>query len=112
MAFFACLFGFNARAVRYGKLITMKFPLSRLSLLLVAFVTAALSANAESGPSQSRAAWALERQILKRIVAPKFPKRDFVITRFGAVADGKTDCTEAITKAIAECAESGGGRVV
>ena len=56
--------------------------------------------------------WKQVPQILKQIVAPKFPARDFVITDFGAVADGKTDCTKAIAKAIAACAAAGGGRVV
>jgi len=50
--------------------------------------------------------------ILARIKAPKFPARDFPITNFGAVADGKTDSTEAIRKAIAACNSAGGGRVV
>ncbi|HAO78646.1 MAG TPA: glycoside hydrolase, partial [Verrucomicrobia subdivision 3 bacterium] len=56
--------------------------------------------------------WSQVPKILKRIVAPKFPKRDFVITNFGAVADGKTDCTAAIAKAIDACVKKGGGRVV
>jgi polygalacturonase len=50
--------------------------------------------------------------ILARIKPPVFPKRDFPITRFGAVADGKTDCTAAFKKAIAACHKAGGGRVV
>ena len=50
--------------------------------------------------------------ILKKIKAPTFPDRDFDITEFGAVADGKTDCTEAIKKAIAKCHAAGGGRVL
>jgi len=36
----------------------------------------------------------------------------FNITRYGAVADGKTLCTEAIQKAIDACADAGGGRVI
>ncbi|MGH7952240.1 MAG: glycoside hydrolase family 28 protein [Limisphaerales bacterium] len=56
--------------------------------------------------------WSRVPQILARIKAPEFPKRDFVITNFGAVADGKTDCTAAIAKAIDACAKKGGGRVV
>ena len=40
------------------------------------------------------------------------PGRDFAITDFGAVADGKTKNTEAFAKAIAACSEAGGGRVV
>ena len=51
-------------------------------------------------------------KILKRIVPPKFPAQDFVITDFGAIADGKTDSSQAIAGAISACAEKGGGRVV
>jgi len=56
--------------------------------------------------------WAQVPQILARIKAPVFPARDFVITNYGAIADGQTDCTAAIGKAVAACARAGGGRVV
>ena len=58
------------------------------------------------------AAWNQVPEILKHISAPIIPRRDFVITHFGAKADGKTDNSEAITSAIKACAEAGGGRVV
>ncbi|MGH9883331.1 MAG: glycoside hydrolase family 28 protein [Pyrinomonadaceae bacterium] len=57
-------------------------------------------------------AWARVPQILRRINAPVFPKRDFSIIRFGAVADGQTDCTKAFHRAIDACHKVGGGRVV
>lgn len=41
-----------------------------------------------------------------------FPPRDFPITDYGAVADGKTLNTEAIARAINACNQAGGGRVV
>ena len=49
-------------------------------------------------------------EILARIKPPKFPKRDLLITKFGAKAG--TDATAAIKKAIEACAKAGGGRVV
>jgi polygalacturonase len=75
-----------------------------LSLFLIAFFSTSIRADQPE--------WKQVPKILKRIVAPKFPKRDFVITDFGAVPGGKTDCTEAIANAISACAEKGGGRVV
>jgi polygalacturonase len=74
----------------------------------------ALGETAAAGWSGSAAdaAWAQVPEILKRIKPPVFPRRDFDITRFGAVADGKTDCTEAFRRAIAACSRAGGGRVV
>jgi polygalacturonase len=51
-------------------------------------------------------------QILARIKAPKFKKKDYLITKYGAVADGKTLATDAFRKAIEECSRKGGGRVV
>jgi len=59
-----------------------------------------------------RAEWSQVPGILARIQAPVFPARDFVIVNYGAVPDGKTDCTAAIGRAIDVCAMAGGGRVV
>ena len=73
--------------------------------VVFAFVTLAhVAAAAVTG-------WEAVPGILARIKAPQFPARDFVITEFGAKADG-SDCTEAIRAAIAKCHAAGGGRVV
>src|SRR6266700_5508341 len=56
--------------------------------------------------------WSQASQILARIKAPVFPARDFPITKFGAAANGKADCTEDFDKAIEACNKAGGGRVV
>ncbi|MFL5608356.1 MAG: twin-arginine translocation signal domain-containing protein, partial [Gemmatimonadaceae bacterium] len=48
------------------------------------------------GPRAEPEGWARVPGILARIKPPRFPKRDFLLTRYGAVADGTTDCTEAI----------------
>ena len=41
-----------------------------------------------------------------------FPARTFSVTDFGAVADGRTKCTESVQRAIDTCAAQGGGTVV
>ena len=82
----------------------------RLTLILAAFCLLAqdgrLSAQIPPSP------WAAVHVILKRIVPPKFPAREFDVTKFGAVADGKTSCTTAFRVAIAACAKAGGGSVI
>ncbi len=90
---------------------------SRLSLLkpLLAVIAALFLSAFVAEPkvvSQKKDDWAQMAEILKRIKPPVFPNRDFNITAYGATADGKTDCTEAIRKAIAACNAAGGGRVV
>jgi polygalacturonase len=56
--------------------------------------------------------WALADEIVRGIVVPRFPDRDFDIVRYGAVGDGVASCTDAIRKAIAACRAAGGGRVI
>src|SRR5882672_10504785 len=65
--------------------------------------------NANAGAD---AEWSHVEVILSRIQPPKFPAREFPISQFGAVPDGKTDCTRAIRNAIETCHKGGGGRVL
>lgn len=67
---------------------------------------AGCSTEPEAGP------WEYADALRKRIRAPEFPDRDFVVTEHGAIADDGTDCTKSINDAIRACAEAGGGRVV
>jgi polygalacturonase len=78
----------------------------------------ALAAVAGAALARSRA-WAADDpwvtvypRILQRIQPPKFPNRDFDVSRYGAKPDGKTDCTGAFRQAIEEASRAGGGRVV
>jgi len=81
--------------------------------IAVTLAGAAFVAGAESiAVPDTQAAWAQVPEILDRMVPPRFPARDFVITNFGAAADGRTDCTAAIRRAIDACAQAGGGRVI
>ena len=82
----------------------MNYPRFLISALLFVSATA-LHVKAAEG-------WALVPEILARIVPPTFPQRDFEITRYGAVADGRTKATAAIRAAIEACHQAGGGRVV
>jgi polygalacturonase len=62
---------------------------------------------------RSKGAWETEvPKILARIKPPVFPKRDFVITKFGAKAGIENDSSAALATAIDACSKAGGGRVV
>lgn len=60
----------------------------------------------------SNLAWQKADEILRNTPVPQFPKRDFLITDFGAKADGQTDSSKAIAAAITACHNAGGGRVI
>jgi polygalacturonase len=62
--------------------------------------------------SQTNSGWGEIDKILSRVKAPQFPARDFNITDYGAMGDGKTNCAQAINKAISAANKAGGGRVV
>jgi len=62
--------------------------------------------------SQANAGWEQAVKILSRVKDPQFPAKDFIITDYGAVEDGKTNCAQAINKAISAANKAGGGRVV
>ncbi|MFM2294176.1 MAG: hypothetical protein RLZZ350_589, partial [Verrucomicrobiota bacterium] len=85
------------------------------ALMLSLAVTFALTACAATTPVAKTDAgdpWAQLPKILARIVPPKFPARDFDVTKFGAVGDGAANCSKAFADAIAACNKAGGGRVV
>jgi len=56
--------------------------------------------------------WDELNAILKNIQSPVFPGKEFNITNYGAIGNGISDCTDAFRKAITECSNSGGGKVV
>jgi len=61
---------------------------------------------------QTNTGWEQADKILSRVKAPQFPVKDFNITDYGAVGDGKTNCAQSINKAISAANKAGGGRVV
>lgn len=63
-------------------------------------------------PARTEDPWDRLPEILSHIQPPTFPDRNFVITKFGAKADGATDAGAALRAAIAACHKAGGGRVV
>jgi polygalacturonase len=73
--------------------------------------SAAFAVTARAAGAQ-HPAWDDVPRILARIKPPVFPQRDFDVTKYGAVGDGKKDCTESINTAITEASRAGGGRVI
>lgn len=87
----------------------MRFHISASALLAI---SAALLAVPRQVSAATAAGWEQLPALLKRIVPPEFPKRDFIVTDFGAAPGGQTNCSPAFNSAIQACARSGGGRVV
>lgn len=54
----------------------------------------------------------LIRKILNSVSEPKIPLKEYSIVDFGAVADGKNDCTEVFNTAIKKVSERGGGKII
>lgn len=84
-------------------------PLASL-LAAAALLAPALLGRAAEAPAADP--WSRLPEVLARIVPPELPARDFVVTRYGAKADGSKDAGAAFRKAIEACAKAGGGRVV
>lgn len=54
----------------------------------------------------------LEEFILQRVSEPVIPNKQFLITEFGAIPDGITDCTSAFEKAMSKISSIGGGKII
>ena len=80
--------------------------------LVIASVLTVMSSGAFAQADVGKLGWDALPTILARLVPPTFPNRDFVITKYGAVADNASDIKPALAKAINACNAAGGGRVV
>ncbi|MBN1364387.1 MAG: glycoside hydrolase family 28 protein [Syntrophaceae bacterium] len=87
--------------------ISRKLTYSAIGVMLVLLCIAVLI----TPTSQPKSGWEQLPKLLDRIKAPEFPDRDFNITDYGAVGDGKFDCTQAFKTAITLANAAGGGRV-
>ncbi|MCX2678399.1 glycoside hydrolase family 28 protein [Galbibacter sp. EGI 63066] len=56
--------------------------------------------------------WLKAEAIIKSIKPLSFPDKTYNIKDFDAVADGKTNNSEAFTNAIKTCSENGGGKII
>ncbi len=84
---------------------------SRREFLAAAGAAAFLGA-ALPGTARAASPWDEVPAILRRIVPPTFPARDFPITAYGGKGDGRADNTRAFRDAVIACNKAGGGRVV
>ena len=84
-----------------------------LQLLLAGAGASLVLPRINFAQTKSADVWDIEyKQILAQIKPPTFKKKDYLITKYGADASGKTLATDAIKKAIEDCNKNGGGRVV
>jgi polygalacturonase len=86
----------------------LTFKILFLSLLL-SIISYRLYAQQDSGISH---VWDTLSALINRISPPVFFENVFDITKYGAIGNGKVDCSRAFKKAIERCNASGGGTVL
>ena len=92
----------------------MKVPYNNLdmqmqkSFLIVFILIVTNTANlaAKSSP------WDIADKIVAELNPVTFPDKTYNIADFGAVADGRMPCKGAFDKAITQCSDQGGGRII
>jgi polygalacturonase len=87
-------------------------PLRVLTVALALGTSLAMTASAAAPGESDAAGWSMAEEIVRQIQVPVIPRRDYLVTDFGAVGDGKSDARPAILAAIDKAAGEGGGRVV
>jgi len=70
------------------------------------------AANTSGAPLEAGVDWSMAADIRRAISLPRIPNKDFLLTDFGAIGDGETDCSDAFRQAVAACKAEGGGRIV
>lgn len=92
----------------------IKNTLNFKNMLLLGFLSmvACKSKDAVTKSDNSQDPWTKLIKIEQDIKEPFFKSNNYNVIAFGAVADGKTFCTESFRKAIQQCSKDGGGRVV
>ena len=93
-------------------MIQSTFRFSCFIVLGLAFSLAACQTASKSTSQNTDDPWNQVPAILEQIKKPTFRDKDYLITEFGALGNGATDCSEAFRKAIETCNKEGGGRVV
>ena len=66
--------------------------LPQILSLMAALSLASCSTTSKTMQSDTNDPWSQVPAILKQIKQPTFRNKDYPITSYGAVADGKTDC--------------------
>ena len=62
--------------------------------------------------NKNKKGWEQLPSILKKIKAPKFSDKEFLITKYGTVADQVTNNKHAFDQAILDCSKAGGGKII
>lgn len=92
----------------------MKKYFNNVGFILVFFSVIACSSPVKKikVTNTNNTKWDQTELILKNIVPPVFPEREFLITDYGAKGDGKTNSLPAFIKAINLCNMQGGGTII
>ncbi len=83
-----------------------------MNYLLLLIFLGLLSCYNESVRDKIDKGWKKAGDIVSNLKDPVFPDKEYLISDFGAISDGKTDCTDAFRNAIQKCHDKGGGKII
>lgn len=81
-------------------------------LVIVSIMSFSCNNNNTQKNQEQLSGWELAKVIEENMAPPVFSEKVFNILDYGALADGKSNNSQAFQKAIQQCTESGGGTVL
>ncbi len=86
--------------------------IARFFISLLIITIAFVSCKEKSNTVTQNSPWDKMHHIIENVGTITFPKKDFSVLEYGAIADGVFDNTVAFKNAIEACSKDGGGRVM
>lgn len=87
------------------------FAISTIASFVFVAILCSCSAKKEHKPIENNQ-WTAMQDIIDLVKEPVFPNKNYNVSNFGSIADGKFDNTQVFKNVIKTCSENGGGKII